>query len=301
MKMQKVIWLVFSVISFSSFAQIPNSDFEVWENYIDNLDGCAYVSNTYQKPDFWVGSLPKRCETYSFSIAKVNESYPAGTGQYCMKVQPDVANGVRGIATSSDVADPMINQIPQPTFALNSRPEKLKFYYKYLPNSGDTLLVRIYFYKNGDVINEAYIGTNETVSAWTEAEVPISYSTPETPDSATIYFLVGIYSQHSESVLYVDNLSFEGNVNSVAKNNLLNDELKIFTNPANDQFTIRLNNMNSEKKTICIYNLTGNLVQRIQMNNIDQSIDTRLLSSGIYLLEFQCNDQKIVKRLIIRK
>ncbi|MFC2080078.1 hypothetical protein ACFLRQ_01245, partial [Bacteroidota bacterium] len=173
---------VLVALTIKANAQIPNSGFEIWEDYADDGEGCTAPYTTYQKPDFWVGSLPTHCQTNSFSIHKNNESYPAGTGQFSMMIQPNIANGVRGVATSSDIADPMINWIPKPTFAMNQRPASLYLYYKCFPFGGDTIIASVYFYKNGVLIGNPSFGNTQTISTWTELEVPMTYNTSDVPD-----------------------------------------------------------------------------------------------------------------------
>src|SRR5664280_1652012 len=129
MKKLVFILIVLFAITGKTHAQIPNGGFETWVDYIDTGD-CSTTHLVYQTPDMWKGSLGKKCLVYSYSIQKNNESYPAGTGQFSMKIQPDTADGVRGIAgTNNGRSNSMVNGIP-PTFAINYKPASLYLYYK---------------------------------------------------------------------------------------------------------------------------------------------------------------------------
>jgi len=209
------------------FAQIPNSGFETWENYADD-----YTHFVYEKPDHWVGSLPKNM-AHSFSITKNPESYPVGTGQYSMKIQSDSANGVAGVAGTDDdsklghAAGDTLISLPtdsgapvngkiQPSFAINKRPTSLNFYCKCSSFDGDTINCQVYIYKDSTVIGYGVWATTQSISNWTALEIPVNYKdTVTVPDSATIFFMTGIHIQHSQSYIIVDNLSFNTLITSV--------------------------------------------------------------------------------------
>lgn len=293
----KKLLLVLSVliaITIETHAQIPNSGFETWENYSDG-------GNTYQKPDMWNGSLPYSPMTHSYSLSQNPESYPAGTGQYSLKIQADVDNGVRGVAISNDGSDPMINWIPQPSFAINYQPTSLFLYYKYFPSGGDTMLVNVYFYKEGEVIARCYFGTTETISEWTELEVPMTFETEDVPDSATIFCLTGIYTQHSESVLYVDNLSFSEFVVGINEPVVDDTDFMIYPNPASDIVSIETELKDYKDVTLQIYTINGKLVKSERLDESHKSINIKDLSNGVYIVEVNSFDLFSQRKLIISR
>jgi hypothetical protein len=295
MKKLTIILIVLFAASIKTNAQIPNSGFETWENYVDEYTG--YV---YEKPDLWNGSLPNN-SVYSFSIVKNPDSYPVGTGQYSMKIQPDIANGVRGVAISNDGADSMVNWIPKPSFAINQRPASLYFYYKCFPFGGDTIIGKVYFYKNGVVIGNPVFGTTQAISSWTAWEVPMTYYTSDVPDSATIFFVTGAYIQHTESIMYVDNLSFDGFVTSISEQTSENTILNIYPNPASDIITLNIENKNNADLTLNIYNATGALVKSEKLIQNQRQFDIGDLSNGIYLVEIKSKEWTGKQKLIIQR
>ena len=294
MKKFTIILTVLIAMAINVHAQIPNSGFETWENYYNG-------SNVYQKPDFWNGSLPKSQSIHSYSIEKNLDSYPVGTGQYSMKIQPDIANGVRGVAISNDGSDKMVSWIPKPSFEIGKRPASLFFYYKSFPFGGDTIIGKVYFYKNGVVIGNPVFGTNETKSSWTALEVPMGYYTSEVPDSATIYFVTGAYVQHSESTLYIDNLSFDGFVTSSSEQMSEQPIFNLFPNPAFDIITLNIDNRNNDDLTLNIYNVTGTLVKSEMHKQNNSQINISDLSNGIYMVEFKSKEMSGAQKLIIRR
>ncbi|MCE3279325.1 MAG: two component regulator propeller domain protein [Bacteroidetes bacterium] len=71
----------------------------------------------------------------------------------------------------------------------------------------------------------------------------------------------------------------------------------IFPNPSTGTFTIRLNK--SAKASICVYDVLGNCIEKMQMNGRDQSVDLSGKSKGIYFIEVLVNEQKIVRKVTL--
>lgn len=301
MKTLALIPVVLITMLIGTHAQILNGGFETWENYVDNPVGCKPPYNIYEKPDMWNGSLPKSCETVSYSISKNNESYPAGTGQFSVKIQPDMANGVRGVAISNDGSDTMANWVPKPSFAISQRPASLYLYYKYFPSGGDTMIVKIYFYKNGNIIGNTAWGTTDTISDWTALQIPLEYTTADVPDSATILFVTGAYIQHSESVLYIDNLSFNGFVTSVHEINSEKMIFKLSPNPAFDMVALNVNSKERGVLTMNIYNAIGALVKTEKLSQNQHRINVCDLSEGLYVVEINSNKLSGKQKMLIKR
>jgi len=301
MKKFVLIPTVLIAMTIRSNAQIPNSGFETWVDYVDTGD-CSTPHLVYQTPDMWKGSLGKNCLVYSYSIQKNNESYPAGTGQFSMKIQPDTADGVRGIAgTNNGGTSSMANGIP-PTFAINYRPASLYLYYKCFPFGGDTILGQVYFYKKGVVIGKGVFGTTASVPTWTPLEITITYTTSDVPDSATIFLMTGIYIQHStKSTLYVDNLSFDGFVTSVPEKTFEKTIFNFYPNPASDIVNLNIDNPSNASLTLSIYNVIGNLVKSEKLKQNNRQINIGDLSNGVYMVTIKSKDFSQNKRLIIQR
>ena len=296
MKKFTIILTVLIAMTIKTNAQIPNGGFETWENYVDDYTG--YV---YQKPDLWNGALPNGWIP-SYSIQKNPESYPAGTGQYSMKIQPDIANGVRGVAGSYDSTCIIVNGQLPPTFAINYRPASLYLYYKCFPFGGDTIMCTAYFYKNGVVIGNSVFETTTTVPTWTPLEIPTHYTTSDIPDSATIFFSTAIYILHSsESTLYVDNLSFTGFVTSNPEIKSENTNFNLYPNPASDIVTLNIENKNNAGLTLNIYSLAGTLVKSEILKQNQRQINIVDLSDGIYIVEIKSKEWTEKRKLKIQR
>ncbi len=110
-------------------------------------------------------------------------------------------------------------------------------------------------------------------------------------------YLVANDGLHPSEVQYSEwvKLMLQGNLLSVFED-LTAKKMKVFPNPASDNITIsypvRI------KKTLELYNATGTLILKRDMN--DESIDISLkdLSKGIYVVRIAYNDQQFIKAII---
>jgi len=277
-------------------AQIPNGGFETWEDYPDTGAECQQL-NVYQKPDLWVGSLPHGCE-YSFSIEKIMESYPAGTGQYSMRIHTDTASGVSGVASSYDgtdlVGDPWF---PLPAFPISYRPDALCLYYKYFPAGNDTMGIVCRFYKNGIVMGYAWYASPQTVSTWTPLTIPASYDNSDTPDSASIFLLCFTNVNISNSVLYVDNVSFDSLVTTseYSYRGTIPGKIKLgqnYPNPFNPTTTISFTLPAKSVVLLKVLDLTGKVVATLASEELSAGSYTRQwnaasMPSGVYMCRLQ--------------
>jgi len=308
MKKLIIIFTVLISISIKTNAQIPNNGFEIWENYPDP----ANPENVYQKPDQWVGLLPASPSTYSFSIEKNMDSYPAGTGQYSMIIKSDIVNGVDGVATSYDtMSDDISWECLPPAFPINYRPASLFLYYKYLPENGDSMRIACNFYKNGAVIGGLDYQSPQIISNWALLEIPISFNTSDIPDSSTIILTTFYNTQHNGSSLYVDNLSFDTPVTSVNESicgDLPNSFalMQNYPNPFNSTTTIHYSIYGTSFVTIKLYNVSGKEVSTLLKEKKTPGyykieLNTNNLPSGIYYYQMLSDSFKDTKKLILIK
>ncbi len=307
MKKLLILFTVLILMSLKTNAQIPNNGFEIWEDYPDPDN----PSNVYQKPDQWVGLLPNSPSTYSFSIEKNIDNYPAGTGQYSMIIKPDTANEVDGAAFSWDSLPPGISwqNIP-PAFPINYRPTSLFLYYKYLPENGDSMRVACNLYKNGVVIGGFDYNSPQIVPNWTLLEIPISFNTSDIPDSATIILTTFYNTQHNGSSLYVDNLSFDTSITSVGNtDNLLPQKFSLYQNypnPFNPSTSIEFTLPKPEYVKLKVYNILGKEVatlvaKKLNQGNHTYQFDGSNLASGVYYYQLEAGDFMEVKKMILLK
>ena len=285
-------------MTFATKAQIPNSGFETWVDYVDTGD-CSTPHFVYQTPGMWKGSLGKNCLLYLYAIEKNNESYPAGTGQFSMKIQSDTEDGVRGLAgIATGKQSPMA-----PAFPITGHPTSLTGYYKFLPLNGDTVNIVVVLFQSGAIVASGNLKGTATISNWTSFNVPISAYT--TADSALIFLasfnLSGGTLPHGNSALYIDNLNFDNLITSVPKQTSENAKFSLYPNPASDIVTLNIENANNADLTLNIYNVIGTLVKSEALKQNQHQINIGYLSNGVYMVTINSKYRKENQRLIIQK
>ena len=73
---------------------------------------------------------------------------------------------------------------------------------------------------------------------------------------------------------------------------------KVYPNPVSETFTVKLNNTYKSVQ-IEILSVTGKLIQKINSNNSTiQNIDASNLSSGIYLVRVNADNNFSIKKVI---
>ena len=273
-------------------AQIPNFGFENWQNVGSSMEPVDWnSSNTFDS----VGSY--------FAVTRSTDHYPANVGSYSIRIESKASIlpdwNAFGVAWSGNFLDP-----GKPSFPVTGHPTSFCGYYKFLPQNNDTMYINLVLFDNGSPVVNARVSDTNTVSNWTSFNVPIpSYTSA---DSAKItlgsYFADNQnYLPHGNSVLYVDNLSFDVLINSAPSINEENTEINIYPNPASD--FIHIGNMaeNLNKSVLNIYTLMGKLVQNETLSQNSSQIDVSGLSNGIYLMEIISDNRKLQQKLIIQR
>lgn len=306
MKRLTINLLMSIVAATGTHAQIPNGRLELWENYHDP----ANPANMYQKPNGWVGMLPKSPSSYSFSIEKNPESYPLGTGQYSMLIKPDTVRGVDGVSFSYD-AFPNGMAWPNipPSFPIAYRPTSLCLYYKYLPAYGDTMGVGCIFYKNGVVIGNPSYGSAQSVSNWSLLVIPMTYYNSEVPDSATMILSCFPRTQHNGSKLFVDSIRFDTPITSVgeAKYGDLPRSfglLQNYPNPFNPTTVAGYQLPVASDVRLVVYDMLGREVavlvnQRKAPGTHTVTIDPRGFASRVYLYSLTAGNYVQTQKVIL--
>jgi subtilisin-like proprotein convertase family protein len=85
---------------------------------------------------------------------------------------------------------------------------------------------------------------------------------------------------------------------SINENNLQN--VTLYPNPANDNFTVFIPNNNSET-TISLFDIQGRQIQTVQSNAISTSISTSSLQDGLYLVTIENENGITTKKITIKK
>jgi Secretion system C-terminal sorting domain len=305
MKKLIMILLVLSAMAITTNAQIPNSGLETWGNFSSG----GSIPYVFLKPNHWSGS-----DDYSFfSIRRNPDNFPLGTGQYSMIITSDPSNNVMGVALSYDSLPQTLSptNIP-PAFPVNFRPTSFCLYYKYISVGGDSMTASCFFYKNGSKIGGAGYISGQNVSNWSSLIIPVTFSTADIPDSATIIFTTFDNTQHDSSTLYVDNLSFDNLITTSVSFNP-NERPGIYSlsqnypNPFNPSTAIQFTVPSSGRAVLKVFNVLGQEVAALFDGEAAAGVRHEVqfnasnLPSGIYFSRLDFDGKMQVRKMLLLK
>lgn len=257
----------------ASVAQIPNGGFET-------LNG------------WFIGSA-------SLST----DHYPVSVGSYSVKLEnhlPLANNQSYGYAVTGTTNSGCV-----PSFAISGHPGSLCGYYKCFPLDGDTMQIGLELFSHGVWVGGCQLLQVDTVAAWTSFSIPIpAYATA---DSATIT-VAAFYNDTTcgmpagpfgNSVMYVDNLSFDNLITSISETGSTAAGLTIYLNPASDMITVRYDGANAGAATMDIYSVTGALVRSQKLTA--RQIDVSDLDSGVYIVSCHAGSHVSYQKLLMQR
>lgn len=213
------------------------------------------------------------------------------SGSYALKLKtiylstnpaPDVLDDTIGITFTGYVnISPTYYKYGYP---YTGRPEKLDFWYKYLPVGADQSGVRVVLTKwNGLKQDTVAFGESELYSnpSYSLYELPLTYFSDELPDTAAIFFASSRHQSlaRNGSVIYLDDVVFTGWV-GIDENTM--PAVKVFPNPAKENITF--SGLNKNAKEIQVTDVSGRLLSTYNVNKISEiDINTNVFADGVYL------------------
>lgn len=276
MKKFTIISIIFIAFAINVNSQIPNNGFE-------SLNGW-FVGN---------GTLS-------------TDHYPLNVGNYSIKLEnqlPLINQFSYGFAVTGTVGSGCV-----PAFPIIGHPTSLCGYYKCFPLNNDTVQIGLMMFKNGVWVAGAQLTETATVPNWTSFCVPISPYIDA--DSATVTVAAFFndttcgfpYGPFGNSVLYVDNISFDNLITAVNKQKVENFTINVFPNPASDLLHLNVvDNRNNADFKLNIYSVTGSLIKTEILKNNHNQINVCDLHNGLYFIEINSNKYSVIQKLIIQK
>jgi len=196
--------------------------------------------------------------------------------------------------------------------------------------------IRYYYFYDWEITGETCISARTPITAYINATAPnadFSFSindydvtfTDMSTDAATYYWDFGdgthstianpTHTYATDGTYVVEEIVYNGcGENSISKNVVITtssiDEepslinISIYPNPSiNKTVTISFEN-NNDKVSVIIYDVIGNVIDRIEniktsSNVVKIDYNTDKLNSGVYFIEFNCNNGKVVKKLVV--
>ncbi len=294
MKKVTIILFVLFIVTIKTNAQIPNSGFEDWTTV-----------GSYENPTGWFNCNYTSLGTF-YPVTKSSDHYPISVGNYSIRLENQIPLSNCSSYGFAYTGDDSITSCT-PSFPITGHPTNLCGYYKCFPQNNDTMQIGLMLWQNGVWIAGAEFICTDTVSNWTSFNIPISAYT--TADSATITVAAfyndttcgSPYGPFGNSVLYVDNISFDNLISSIPEQSFKNITFRLYPNPAYDIVTLNIDNINSSDLTLNIYNVIGNLISSELLKQNYQKINIRDLSNGIYIVEIKSKEWSEKQKLIIQR
>ena len=284
-------WIIVDNIRFTGTSlNIPNNNFEQWhtEKGLD-LTGW-YYQNRGMIPIDTTGTKP------------VIRTTDAASNKYAVEVKTFFEKG-SPISGSLWNGSEKIGKFP-----VYMRHQSLTGFYKFFPQNGDTMLVSISMYKNGLQIGLGNFLQKNTITSYAPFIVDISYYSPDIPDSASITIQsYNWYPPLGNSVLYVDNLNFDGfftGIKEIPSPYPENFEFNIHPNPFNDQAIITFNINQDEPVMVRLFDISGKHVALLANEYYKKgehtiNIFASNLGKGFYICVINTGNQALSRKLII--
>ena len=258
-------------VALSTYAQdsIPNGGFEHWTR-----GGANYFD-----PDGWRTANPY---TSAAGVVCVNQdSATQHSGSYCANLTTKAVAGQLAPGTlttgSIDVATfSIVGGLP-----VSSRPLSVQGWYQYTPSGSDTGLVSVTLWTTS-IASPLGTGSMDmhTAATWTYFNVPITYTSGGTPDTAQVIIVSSGYHGTAGSVMLVDDVSYSY-TSGINENNMI--QVKTYPNPVTDVEFFHLDEaVELQQSSIAFFDATGRQVKQVEVTNHSFQVDTRNLATGVY-------------------
>ena len=284
--------VIFILSCSNSFGQIPNSGFENWT-----------YTGSYWEPDGWWTANDSISSGNFYPVTRSGDHFPATVGNYSMRLENNLsllpAWGGYGITWTGDFSGSN-----NPVFPITGHPASLWGYFKFMPQNNDTMEIHIRLYQNGVDISGGYFKNAGPVTAWTPFNLP--FSAYSGADSARIMILACYDNDapipHGNSVLYIDNLSFDSLITAGIPEPNAGSEMSVHYNPYSHMIGIDVPAPIGKMQTTIITDLTGKVVfKRTSSATENAEVNAINFSEGVYLVRVQAKDFVETKKVMISK
>jgi len=277
---------------------ILNAGFEDWN------DG---------KPDHWLTSnIP------TISVIDITRTTDANSGTYAVKGETILffnSPSEPGVFTGKD------NSVIENPFLVTENYSKFSGYYKYILGNPDSLAgrfeIRLSLNNNTEGRRVAIAEVDLPVAeSYTYFEVPFVYDEPMDLIAEVVHISISIGGNQDGdhnvgSVFYMDDLSLDGVVSSVERNQTseIPSQFSIkpnYPNPFNPNTNFQFFLPKKSDVSLKVYTLTGKEVATIVNENLGAggytiNWDASTLASGIYIYRFKADDFVQSKRMTLIK
>jgi len=298
--MKHITILLAAIIMFACAAnsnaqtQVPNGGFENWSDTV-----------TCQA---WDGHI-----SYGFGLFNqyfLTRTTDKHSGNFAAKIETKedmLLGNIPGIVTLGKLEFSLLSGFSiEGGVPINSKPTKLKGFFKYDNVQGDTMAIVLFMYKwntatnKRDTIVVKDFATNSTTPTYTPFNININYTpSSATPDTFNILLISSAgYAPQLGTKLYVDELSFEY-ANASIEEVTTEKVVEVYPNPANDFVRVDINSQNIAQ--VRIVNMIG---QEVYINeNVYKTdiINVSVLPEGIYFVEVKADRSYFTNKIVVTR
>ena len=307
MKKTTIILMVLICSAIKANAQIPNNGFEDWLTVGNCIEPVGWHS-FYSLFDSTGNYCP---------VTRSTDHYPESVGNYSVRIANDTTIWNTGVEPGRFLGWGMLFTTKlndKPLFPITGHPTSLCGYYKFLPQNGDTMNINIYLFQNGSEMFGAHLISNASVADWTSFNIIFPNYT--NADSARMTLSAATEPKDGggilgNSVLYVDNLSFDSLITSVPEETadrmpgtfLLSQN---YPNPFNPSTTISFDLPKTSEVTLKIFNILGEELTTLVSGKLTAGTysyewDGSNVVSGIYLYKLEAEGYVKTKKMILMR
>lgn len=269
--------LALCIFVISASAQtIPNSSFETWN-----------AGPGYEDPAQWT-----TLNSFSSTGAPitVTKSLNAQDGSFAMQLETKAAS------TDTVVGTAWLGGTSGRGLPFTQRPGYFNVYTQYFPAGTDSAHIYVEFRKNNGassiIVGDAMVRLTSNVTTYTQSSALISWYNMTAPDSVRIVVLSSSpYSPMPGSILLVDNMTFTGAAGLNDYTNAVN--ISVYPNPAAS--AVRFSSPENIS-IIEIHDLSGRMIDALQVNGKEAVINTSVLSNGMYLYTVKDENSTVINR-----
>lgn len=284
-------WIIADDIHFAGTSlNIPNNSFENW--HIER--SLALTGWNYER----MGVIP--IDTVNIVLFRTSDVV---SGNYAVKLTTHIQENGKTMGQLS-AGNNNLDKFP-----VNGRHQNLTGYYKYFPENNDTMSITVIMYNNGVQIGTGTFKQKDTISSYNPFIIDISYfSTIDIPDSASILIKAYSDSIHGKSVVYIDNLNFDGflYVSSEPTPKIANQfDFNIYPNPFSGQATVTFHLNRDENISMRLFDISGKQVSvvadgKYKKGNYRLDLSASGLQGGFYICVISTDSGNFFRKIIIR-
>lgn len=275
----------------------PNGDFENW------------VEISSEEPGDWFTSNIFSIATGETSVTKSTDSHE---GSFAVKIETteNIFEDSLGFITNGTMGE----DNPIGGMAVDSTPDKLTGYYKYMPVGPDTAIGGLFLYHHNentgmaDLLEEMFVQL-PPVDIYTYFEIEVDYFSLPEPDTVNIAFASSNLTEEGSyiglgSALYIDalNITYKPNLVGV-ENHQTEITHQVYPNPTSDKIYVEFQEILKNDIRIKVMNAEGVLVYERKISPMATKqfdISVQNFKSGIYFYNIESKNDSYKGKFIVK-